>query len=82
MSRALLEARARVQQLELTNFALAAHLRAATGGVGGVVGIGGGGGGDGGGSGGGGMGGGGGGMNGGDGFVGGGFAPSPSRDVY
>ena len=73
LTRALQEARARVQQLELSNFALAAHLRAATEG-GGVSGAGG----NGGGSGGGGMGGGGGGHFGGQ---GGAFA-SPSRDVY
>lgn len=85
LSRALHEARARVQQLELTNFALAAHLRAATdggaGGVGGGGGFGGGGGSGGGSSHGGGRGGAAGGMNGLGGQGGGGFA-SPSRDVY
>ena len=83
LSRALHEARARVQQLELTNFALAAHLRAATDGGAGGVGGGGGFGGGGGSSHGGGRGGAAGGMNGlgGQGGGGGGFA-SPSRDVY
>ena len=72
LTRALQEARARVQQLEMTNFALAAHLRAATEGslLGGV---GGGNGGD--------NGGGGGGGHLGLGGPRGGFA-SPSRDVY
>jgi trimeric autotransporter adhesin len=74
LTRALQEARARVQQLELSNFALAAHLRAATeGGLGGVNGAGNNNHGGGNGGGGGGM-----MMNGGG---GGGFA-SPNRDVY